>query len=133
VPNYAQKTGKRIFLQPGFFEYGENPVFSTATRKYDIFFHYPWSEVDTIEIELPKGFALDSADAPAMLADPSKIGLLDIYMGVVKESNTLIYKRKFHFGGGGKTLFPVGTYQPLKNLFDGFHKADSHTVTLKQK
>jgi len=133
IPNYAQKTGKRLFLQPGFFEYGENPTFSTASRKYDIYFHYPWSEQDEIEIELPKDFTLDNADAPGTLADPSKIALLDIYMGVSKESNTLIYKRKFHFGGGGNTLFPVETYQPLKNLFDGFHKADSHTITLKQK
>src|SRR4029078_12300917 len=30
VPNYAQKTGKRLFLQPGFFEYGSNPLFSSA-------------------------------------------------------------------------------------------------------
>lgn len=133
VPNYAQKTGRRIFLQPGFFEYGENPVFSSATRKYDIFFHYPWSEQDEIEIELPKNFALDNADAPAAIADQSKIGLLDIYVGVSKESNMLIYKRKFYFGGGGNTLFPVGTYPPLKNMFDQFHKADSHTITLKQK
>jgi hypothetical protein len=32
IPNYAQKTGKRLFLQPGFFEYGAAPMFSTATR-----------------------------------------------------------------------------------------------------
>ena len=133
IPNYAQKTGKRLFLQPGFFEYGENPIFSTATRKYDIYFHYPWSENDEIQIELPKGFALDSADAPGMLADPKKIGLLDIYMGFAKESNSLVYKRKFHFGGGGNTLFPASVYQPLKNLFDEFHKADAHTITLKQQ
>jgi len=44
----------------------------------------------------------------------------------------LKYNRKFHFGGGGKTLFPVTAYQPLKNLFDAFHKSDSHTVTLKE-
>lgn len=133
VPNYAQKTGKRIFLQPGFFEYGENPVFSTATRKYDIFFHYPWSEQDAIEIELPKDFALDNADAPATIADPQKISLLDISIGVNKETNSLVYKRKFYFGGDGHTLFSVRAYEPLKNLFDGFHKADSHTITLKQK
>lgn len=132
VPNYAQKTGKRLFLQPGFFEYGENPTFSSADRKYDVFFHYPWSEEDNIEIELPKGFTLDNADAPATLADPQKISLLDIYIGVTKETNTLVYKRKFYFGNEGRTLFSVRAYQPLKNLFDAFHKADSHTITLKQ-
>ena len=132
VPNYAQKTGKRLFLQPGFFEYGENTAFSTATRKYDIYFNYPWSENDAIEIELPKGFSLDNADAPGDLADAQKIGFLQIKMGVDKTSHLLVYKRKFHFGGGGNILFPVGAYQPLKTMFDEFHKADTHTITLKQ-
>ncbi|MCY7377281.1 MAG: DUF3857 and transglutaminase domain-containing protein [Pyrinomonadaceae bacterium] len=132
VPNYAQKTGKRLFLQPGFFEYGGSPIFSSATRKYDVFFRYPWSEEDEVQIELPKGFALDNADAPGMLEDPQKIGSLKINIGMNKEGNIMSYRRKFHFGGGEKILFPVGSYQPLRNLFDGFHKADTHTITLKQ-
>ncbi len=132
VPNYAQRTGKRLFLQPGFFEYGENAAFSTATRKYDVYFNYPWSENDLIEIDLPKNFSLDNADAPGELSDPQKIGSLKINIGVDKATNFLKYERKFHFGGGGFILFPVGTYQPLKTMFDAFHKSDTHTITLKQ-
>ncbi|CAN5734013.1 hypothetical protein BH20ACI4_BH20ACI4_07740 [soil metagenome] len=133
IPNYAQKTGKRLFFQPGFFEYGSNPAFSTATRTHNIYFPYPWSEQDEITIEMPQTFEIDSADAPAAVADPSNIGSLDISIGVDKAANALVYKRKFHFGGNGKILFPVSVYQPMKNLFDGFHKADTHTITLKQK
>lgn len=132
IPGYAQKTGKRLFFQPGFFEYGSEAVFSSATRTHSIHFPYPWSEEDSIEIELPKGFALDSADSPGAVADPKKIASLVINIGVVKASNTIMYKRKFHFGGGGLVLFPVTVYQPLKNLFDAFHKADTHTISLKQ-
>jgi hypothetical protein len=132
VPNYAQKTGKRIFLQPGFFEYGANSAFSGANRKYDIHFQYPWSEQDDIQITLPKGFTLDNADAPGEIADPQKIGLVDVRIALDNASNTLIYKRKFHFGGNGITLLPATAYQPLKNLFDLFNKADTHTITLKQ-
>ncbi|HEX8289607.1 MAG TPA: DUF3857 and transglutaminase domain-containing protein [Pyrinomonadaceae bacterium] len=132
VPNYAQKTGKRLFLQPGFFEYGASPLFATASRKYDIYFHYPWSENDNVEIELPKGFVLDNAQTPAAITDGSNIGSLKIYIGIDQTKNELIYKRNFHFGGGGNTLFPVNAYQPLKNLFDEFHKTDSHTITLKE-
>ncbi len=132
VPNYAQKTGKRLFLQPGFFEYGEDAMFSTATRKYDVYFSYPWAETDDIEIELPKGFALDNADAPGLLTDPQKISFLNINIGVDKAANVITYKRKFHFGGGGNLLFPSGSYKALKGLFDEFHKADTHTITLKQ-
>ncbi|MBA3693592.1 MAG: DUF3857 and transglutaminase domain-containing protein [Acidobacteria bacterium] len=132
VPNYAQKTGKRLFLQPGFFEYGESATFSTATRKYDIYFNYPWSEDDMVEIDLPKGFSLDNADTPGELSDPQKIGFLQIKIGVDKATNFMKYQRKFHFGGGGNILFPVGGYKLLKNMFDAFHKADTHTITLKQ-
>ncbi|HEX8639487.1 MAG TPA: transglutaminase domain-containing protein, partial [Pyrinomonadaceae bacterium] len=132
VPNYAQKTGKRLFLQPGVFEYGASPIFATATRKYDVYFHYPWAETDDIEIQLPKDFELDNADAPALIADPSNIASLKVNIGIDTAQNVLKYQRKFHFGGGGMTLFPVASYQPLKNLFDAFHKTDSHTITLKQ-
>ena len=132
VPNYAQKTGKRLFLQPGFFEYGSSPAFSSATRTHDIFFPYPWSESDDVEIELPKGFALDNADAPGMVSDPSKIGVLDVKINFDRSKNVILYKRNFHFGGNGKILFPSSIYQPLKNLFDAFHKADAHTISLKQ-
>ena len=132
VPNYAQRTGKRLFLQPGFFEYGKSPLFSTADRKYNVFFHYPWSEVDDVQIELPKGFSLDNADSPALLTDPQKISLLDINISVDNSTNTMIYKRKFYFGGGNFTLFPKTAYPALKNLFDEFNKSDTHTITLKQ-
>ena len=133
VPNYAQKTGKRIFFQPGFFEFGRDPLFSSKTRKYDIFFPFPWSEDDEIEIELPKDYELENADAPADAGDPSKISGLKINMQVVRDANTLRYNRKFYFGGDGKILFPVSVYQPLKNLFDIFHKADTHSLSIRQK
>lgn len=132
IPKYAQKTGKRLFLQPGVFESGSSPAFSTATRKYQIFFHHPWSEEDDIQIKLPKGFELDNADAPRAIADPSKIGSLNIEIGVDQKNGILVYKRNFSFGSNGYTLFPSASYQPLKSLFDAFHKADTHIVTIKQ-
>src|SRR5207253_10552976 len=42
VPGYAQRTGKRLFLQPAFFQKGIGALFATSERKHDIYFHYPW-------------------------------------------------------------------------------------------
>ncbi len=131
VPSYAQRTGKRLFIQPGLFEFGSTPVFSSATRKYDIFFQYPWSETDSIDFEMPEGFMLDNPVQPAPIADPNKIGSLEIKMG--SDGKSLQYRRQFHFGGGGNVLFRVANYEPLKNLFDAFNKADTHTITLREK
>lgn len=133
IPSYAQKTGKRLFLQPGFFEYGVNPLFSSSSRKYDVYFHYPWEENDTVNITLPAGFDLDNADAPSPLGDAQDIGSLKISMAIDRTNNVLKYERKFYFGGGGNTLFPVRTYPVLKSFFDNFHVSDTHTITLKQK
>jgi hypothetical protein len=135
VPGYAQRTGKRLFLQPAFFQYGKSPVFSTNSRKHAIYFHYPWSEEDEVTIELPAGFALDNADAPA----PFGSGTLTQYNVKVlatKDERTLIYKRSFFFGGGGdsldRLLYEATGYTQLKGYFDALHKQDSHTITLKQ-
>jgi len=132
IPNYAQKTGKRLFLQPGFFEYGTEAVFSSATRVNQIYFPYPWSENDELEIELPRNFALDNADAPGKVEDPQKIGSLQVTISIDKPRNAIKYQRKFHFGGSNNILFPANAYIPVKNMFDAFYKADNHTVTLKQ-
>ena len=40
VPGYAQRTGKRIFFQPGYFSHGAGSLFSSATRKHDVYFNY---------------------------------------------------------------------------------------------
>jgi hypothetical protein len=132
VPNYAQKTGKRLFLQPGFFEYGAKPVFSSATRTHSVYFPYPWSEDDEVEIQLPKGFEMENGDAPVSISDRGKVGFLQISIGVDKTANLLQLKRNFYFGGNNTVLFAPSLYQPLKSLFDAFHKADSHTLTLRQ-
>jgi hypothetical protein len=133
VPNYAQKAGKRLFVQPGYFTHGSNPVFAGDKRKFDIYFTYPWSESDDIEIILPNGYELDNAERPGDVADPSNIGSLTIGIGISADKKLMKYTRQFHFGGGGRILFPAGVYVPLKNLFDAFQKSDTHPIAMRQK
>ena len=131
VPDYAQRTGKRLFFQPGFFHKGIEALFSAGTRHYPIYFHFPWSEEDKITINLPKGYQLDNADRPA----PINVGAVckhEISMGVTKDNAMLVYKRTFLFGGNDAILFPVTTYDQIKRLFDEISKADNHMITLKQ-
>jgi hypothetical protein len=135
VPGYAQRTGKRLFLQPAFFQHGLGPLFPTSSRKYPIYFHYPWSEEDEVTIELPAGFSLDNADAPAPFAS-GDLSRYDVKIMVTKDERTLIYKRNFFFGGGSAGLerlyYDSANYSALKMFFDTLNKEDNHTVTLKQ-
>jgi hypothetical protein len=131
VPEYAQRTGKRLFFQPGYFQKGISALFSAGTRSYPIYFHYPWSEEDKITITLPKGYALDNADRPIPV-EAGDVCKHQINIGVTKDDKTLVYNRTFFFGGNNSIIFAVKTYEPLKELFDQIHKADNHMITLKQ-
>ena len=130
-PGYAQRTGKRLFLQPAFFQHGLGPMFATTQRKYPIYFHFPWSEDDVVEFELPAGFMLDNAESPA----PFNAGPISDYkpsLAVSSDNKTLVYTRTFFFGGNNVVLFPVTSYGQLKTYFDTLNKQDNHTVALKQ-
>ena len=130
-PGYAQRTGKRLFLQPAFFQHGIGPLFASTNRRYPVYFHYPWSEDDVVEINLPEGFALDNADAPDSFS-AGKISMYSPTLGVTVDKRNLVYKRSFYFGGGGNILYPVSSYGQLRTYFDELNKRDSHTVALKQ-
>lgn len=128
VPGYAQRTGKRLFLQPAFFQKGIGAMFPANTRKLAIYFHYPFKEEDNITIELPPGFALDNADKPQPVK-AADVADYNVWMGVTAKGDALQYKRTFRFNA---LVFPASSYTPLKQVFDLIHEGDNHTITLKQ-
>ena len=134
VPGYAQRTGKRLFFQPGYFSHGAGSLFTSASRKHDVYFNYPWSEHDLITIDLPEGFALDNADTPQPITPEmtKQLSAQRIKIGVSTDGRMLRYEREFFFGGGGNVLFPVSSYPAIRQLFDVMAKANDHTLTLKQ-
>ncbi len=134
VPGYAQRTGKRLFVQPDYFDHGVAALFSTSNRRNDVYFHYPWSELDHLTIDLPQGFELDSPDVPAPITGALTQGICEekIKIAITTDKQTLVYDRSFFFGGGGGISFPLASYAGLKQLFDRIYQNRNHTITLKQ-
>lgn len=128
VPGYAQRTGKRLFLQPAFFQFGVGNLFATSERRHALYFRYPWSEEDDVSITLPAGFALDHAESPASFKI-SETSHYTVQLGITKDQSTLKYRRKFVFGG---FLYAVDQYPQIKRIFDVIHEQDNHKITLKQ-
>jgi len=131
VPQYAQRTGRRLFFQPGFFTQGESATFTSSTRKYPLYFPFSWTEEDDITIELPQGFDLESADAPAA-AKVGDVALSEIKMSASADGHTLHYDRKFSFGGTQVPMFPAAQYSAVKQLFDTFYTQNAHMLTLRE-
>jgi hypothetical protein len=130
VPQYAQRTGRRLFFQPGFFKHGEGAVFSSADRKYPVYFHYAWSEEDDISIEIPPGFEFENPENPGGVR-AAEVASLAIQMSLDSASRKLRYSRNFAFGMNATLLFPVSAYSAVKEMFEAIEQRDSFSLTLR--
>ncbi|MGD0299958.1 MAG: DUF3857 domain-containing protein [Bryobacteraceae bacterium] len=130
LPGYAPRTGKRILLQPLFFERGVPPLFAAAERRHPVDFHYAWLEQDNISITLPSGFSLDNAGNPGPITFGAPGGY-QLKM-TVKDGHELVCFRELVFGKGGNLEYPVNVYPQLKKVFDEVHRRDDVTISLKQ-
>ncbi|MGE5646580.1 MAG: DUF3857 domain-containing protein [Acidobacteriota bacterium] len=129
VPAYAQRTGKRILVQPLYFERGAAPRFSAATRKYPVSFRYGWQEKEHVAIELPAGFALDNAANPGSLR-LANVGMYDLKISV-RAGKELVVDREMTFGKEARLQFGAEVYPQLKQAFDIIHTRDNTIVSLK--
>jgi uncharacterized protein DUF3857/transglutaminase superfamily protein len=130
VPGYAMRTGKRLFLQPAFFQFGKSARFQSSERNYDIYFRHTWTELDQVTIAMPEGYELENPEAPQpLMFEPAghyKVGLS------ITPDQKLFYEREFVFGKAGGVLYEASAYPIMKQVFDQCHEQDNRAVTLKQ-
>jgi hypothetical protein len=130
VPGYATRTGKRILLQPAFFERNISSRFTESKRKWDLYFEYGWTEDDQVTIELPDGWELDQPVAPVS-TNINGIGAYSVKVLKTADGRKLMYERKFDWGRGMNLLIPAKSYDTLKKVFDFVQEQDSYTISLK--
>ena len=123
VSNYASITGKRLFIVPNVMTRTHNKLPADAERKYDIELNYEYKDVDTVEIELPKGYEAEAIPSEAKIE--SKFGK---YNSLVKLSgNKITYYRSYeHYSG----RFPAKDYAELVKFYEAIYKADRNRVVL---
>jgi hypothetical protein len=126
IPDYGQKTGKRLFFQPGFFQKGTDVLFTATQRQYPLCFDYPWIEEDEVTIELPEGYELETSDPPAAFSAGDSA---QYKFGITLTGRTLTVQRSFAFHG---LYFSREQYLPVKQIFETLHARDNITLTLRQ-
>ncbi|HVU16456.1 MAG TPA: DUF3857 domain-containing protein [Candidatus Didemnitutus sp.] len=131
VPGYADLAGSKLIVVPNVFARGEPAQFTADTREHWILFPYAWSEHDDIEVTLPEGFALDAASAPSDVGSYTTTLGSHYALGYKPKARTLTYKRDFAIGANGAVAFQKPSYPKIKQLFDGVHRSDNHSIVFK--
>lgn len=123
VSNYATITGKRLFVVPNVMTKSGRKLSTDTARKYDIELGYEYKDVDTVEIELPKGY-----EPEAMPQDVSVVSKFGKYNSSVKlKDNKLFYYRSMEKYSG---RFPAKDYNELVKYYETIYKADRNKVVL---
>ncbi len=126
VSNYATITGKRLFIIPNVMTRTHRKLSADEERKYDIELGFEYKDVDTVEINLPAGYATESM--PADVAISNKFGKYNSSVRLL--GNQLFYYRSLeHYGG----RFPAKDYAELVKFYETIYKADRNKVVLVNK
>jgi hypothetical protein len=86
------------------------PLFSAATREHGIYFAYPWSEHDSVEIQLPAAFSLDSAESAGRDRGCKEYWIDEDPYQLRQADERPPIQAGLSFGGGSVVLFPKVAY-----------------------
>jgi hypothetical protein len=126
VSNYANITGKRLFIIPNVMTRTHRKLSADEERKYDIELGFEYKDVDTVEINLPAGYTTESM--PQDVSVSSKFGKYNCSVRLA--GNQLIYSRSIEYSSG---RFPAKDYVELVKFYETIYKADRNKVVLVKK
>ena len=125
-PNYASVTGKRLFLQPNFVNQSKTRLTTDEERKYPISFKTAFKDIDTIQIEVPENFQIESLPKSASIHN--QFGDFEMNCKVTKNLVEIIRTQTRNIAE-----FPATDYAELVTYFDLIYKADHSNLVFVKK
>src|SRR5579862_390916 len=124
--NYAQVSGRRLFINPNILNRSDNKLKKDEERKYPVELHSEFRDIDSIEIKIPAGF--QSEALPADKKIESKFGKYISSMKVMPDK-IVYYRYREQFSGN----FPAADYAGLVDYYEQIYKADRAKIVLVKK
>jgi len=124
--NYAQISGKRLFVHPNVMTKSDSRLPVMEERKYDIELYESYREIDSVEITVPPGYQPESI--PQGKAIETRFGK---YFSKVEVSGDKItyYRLREHYQG----RYPAKDYADLVGFYEQIFKSDRAKVVLIKK
>jgi hypothetical protein len=125
VPGYAVSAGDRLLMPATLFPTTQKDTFKRAERKYPVYFHYAFSELNLAVIGVPANFALENLPEPMDASTP-----FGSYRKTSKTGeNQIITSRALTVK---EPLFEPQKYLELKDFFSQVQTGDESQVVLKR-
>ncbi len=121
--NFCTISGKRLFITPNILNKASSKITGAATRKFDIKLPAAYTDIDSVEINMPAGYTPESI--PANVSLDTKFGT---YNATVKVSpGKIVYVRNLQRNSG---RFPATDAVALSDFLSKIYTTDRARVVL---
>jgi hypothetical protein len=125
LPRFASVTGKRLFIKPNLLNRAHGQLRDT-TRLLSIRLGDAYTDLDTIEVDIPAGYDVEVLPRPVQLQ--TKFG--NYSSSVQVSHNHLIYIRRREAWEG---RYPATEWTAVKDFYNAIYVADQANVVLVKK
>jgi len=125
LPGYAVLTGDRLVFRSDPFRLNSDTPFTASTRQLDVWFPYPWEELDVATIRLPDGYHPGYSGVTGPPEDRTLHYASSL--GYDPSKQELKLRREF---ACNNVTFPAANYAGLKAWFDEMARGDRQEVVL---
>lgn len=122
VSKFATISGKRLFITPNLLNKSTTKP-NTDDRIYDFVFDVEYRDVDSVEIEIPAGYVLESVPQPVALK--TKFGA---YSSNIRLAGNKVYYVRTREQYAGR--FPAKDAPEVAKFYEAIYKADRGRVVL---
>jgi len=125
-PNYANITGRRLFINPNLFDRSDFRLSQDSARKYDFIKDGTFRDIDSITINIPAGYQPEAVPQDTHI--DSKYGKFTASVKVMPDK--IIYYRSRE---ESMARFPPSDYDGLVKFYEQLYKADHNRIVLVKK
>ncbi len=126
---FSKRSGNRIFINLNIYnreEKSDIPEEETEERVYPIYYNYPYLDIDTVKLRMPKDYVLESKEKNVIFETP-----FAYYRSSLKSiDKTILYIRELEIK---KNRIGLESYADYKEFITNVAKADRNKIILKKK
>jgi hypothetical protein len=124
LPDFSSGVGSRRLVPLAILEMGDRNPFQHEGRKFPVYYHYPYQEIDRITFELPDGMRIESVP-DARFQQP----LFGYYSTTwEKKDKAVVMNRSFAVLG---VFFKTDYYSELRDFYSKVATGDQDNVVLR--
>jgi len=125
-PNYANITGRRLFINPNLFDRSNFRLPQDSARQYDFIKDEAFRDIDSITINIPAGYQPETVPTDTHIE--SKFGKFTASVKVMQDK--ILYYRSWE---ESMARFPPSDYDGLVKFYEQLYKSDHNRIVLVKK